>query len=191
MAVTLAIPEALVTAVRLDSVAVAPLSGAVKVTVAPLNGVPDESFTVACSAIGKTAPNPADCGVPPVAVMLAGGAAVLLNEKDAENAPAVAVMVYVPDVALAVAVTLATPEALVTAVALDRVALAPVAGAAKVTVAPLIGFPAESLTVACSAFANEVPTAADCGVPPVAAIRTDVFVKENATISALTPAVIV
>jgi hypothetical protein len=57
-------------------------------------------------------------------------------------------------VALAVAATLATPAALVTADALDRVALAPAGGAPNATVMPLSGFPNESFTVACSAFAN-------------------------------------
>jgi hypothetical protein len=68
---------------------------------------------------------------------------------------------------LAVAVTLATPEALVTAVGLERVALAPEGGAAKTTVTPDTGFPAEFLTVACSAVAKAVPNGADWGVPPV------------------------
>jgi len=88
-----------------------------------------------------------------------------------------------------VAVTFATPEALVTAVALDSVALAPVAGAAKVTVAPETGFPAASFTNACRAFENAVPVAVDCGVPPTAEMRADAFVNENDTESDLTPAV--
>jgi hypothetical protein len=92
---------------------------------------------------------------------------------------------------LAVAVTVATPEALVTAVGLDRVALAPVAGAAKVTVTPDTGLPAESLTVACNAVGNAVPTTVDCGEPPVAAILADVLVKESDTRSVPAPAVIV
>ena len=68
---------------------------------------------------------------------------------------------------MAVAVTLATPEAFVTAVGLERVALAPVGGAAKFTVTPLKGLPSESLTVACKAFGKAAPNTADCGVPPV------------------------
>jgi hypothetical protein len=50
-------------------------------------------------------------------------------------------------VALAVAVTLATPEASVTAVALDNIAVAPPAGPVNVTVMLLTGLPAESFTV--------------------------------------------
>jgi hypothetical protein len=50
-------------------------------------------------------------------------------------------------VALAVAVTLATPEASVTAVALDNIALAPLAGAVNVTVTLATGLPTESFTV--------------------------------------------
>jgi hypothetical protein len=69
---------------------------------------------------------------------------------------------------LAVAVTLATPAALVTAVELDKTALAPLAGAVNVTGVPLTGFPAESLSVACKAAGNPVPTTVDCGVPSVA-----------------------
>ena len=80
----------------------------------------------------------------------------------------------------AVAVTLATPEALVTAVKLDRIALAPASGTAKVTVVPATGFPAESFNVACSAFGKAVPNRVDCGVPPVAVkLVTPVLVNEN------------
>jgi hypothetical protein len=73
-------------------------------------------------------------------------------------------------VLLAVAVTLATPEALVATVVSERYALAPDAGAAKVTIALLTGFPAESLTVTCSGFGKPVITDAVCGMAPVAVI---------------------
>ena len=43
-------------------------------------------------------------------------------------------------------------------------------GATKVTVTPLIGFPTESLTVACSGFGKVAPDRADCGVPRVGAM---------------------
>ena len=49
-----------------------------------------------------------------------------------------------------------------------NVPLAPLVGAAKVTVAPLTGLLFESLTVACRGVAKAVPTVALCGVPPVA-----------------------
>src|SRR5512140_1586387 len=88
---TLAMPEALVTAVGFERVALAPAAGAVKVTVTPLNGFPAESLTVACSALGKAAPNRADWGVPPVAVTLAGRLEVLGSEKDAKSVPTLAV----------------------------------------------------------------------------------------------------
>ena len=69
---------------------------------------------------------------------------------------------------MAVAVMVATPEALVTAEALDNTALAPPAGAMNDTVTPLIGLPATSFKVTWSALPNAVPTAANCGVPPEA-----------------------
>jgi len=72
----------------------------------------------------------------------------------AVNVGAVAIPV-VPVTALAVADPLNVP-------------LAPLVGAAKVTVAPLTGLLFESFTVACRAAANAVPTVALCGVPPVA-----------------------
>jgi hypothetical protein len=65
----------------------------------------------------------------------------------------------------------ATPLASVVAVFTPpaNVPLAPVAGAAKVTTAPLTGVP-PFVTVATSGAANAAPTVAVCGVPPVAAI---------------------
>ena len=69
---------------------------------------------------------------------------------------------------MAVAVTLATPEALVIAEELDNMALAPLAGAAKVTLMPLTGLPFVSFTVTCRAFAKAALNSVDCGVPPVA-----------------------
>lgn len=66
----------------------------------------------------------------------------------------------------------AWPVAFVNAVADaddPKVALAPVDGAVKVTVAPLTGFPAESVTVTCSPVLNAVFTVALCGVPALAA----------------------
>jgi hypothetical protein len=55
-----------------------------------------------------------------------------------------------------------------------NVPLAPLVGAAKITVTPLTGFPLPSVMVACSAVANAVLTVALCGVPPLAA-TTDPF----------------
>jgi hypothetical protein len=93
VAVTLATPEALVTAVGLDRVALAPEGGAAKITVTPLNGFPAESLTVACSAAAKAVPYGADWPVPPVAVTLAVWPEVLVNEKDADSVPTLAVTV--------------------------------------------------------------------------------------------------
>src|SRR5258708_36709040 len=63
----------------------------------------------------------------------------------------------------------ATPCALVTAVFIPpaNVPLAPLAGAVKATVTPLIGLPAASFTVACSCVANAVLMVALWGVPAV------------------------
>jgi hypothetical protein len=68
---------------------------------------------------------------------------------------------YAPAFVLAVAVTLAWPEELVTAVVAPRTALAPLPGGAKVTVTPETGLPLASDTVATSGAANAVETTAD------------------------------
>ena|ERR1700674_4287699 len=98
VAVTLATPEALVSAEELDSTALAPISGTPKVTVTPDTGFPAESLTVVCSAVAKAEPDGADWGVPPAAVILAGTVPVpvpvpdvLVNVNDAESVPALAV----------------------------------------------------------------------------------------------------
>ena len=65
----------------------------------------------------------------------------------------------------------AIPLVFVVAVAVAdplKAALAPVAGAVKVTVTPLTGLLLASLTVACSGAENAVFTVALCGVPAVA-----------------------
>jgi hypothetical protein len=60
-------------------VPLAPLPGAVNVTVTPLTGFPPASFTVACRAVAKAIPSVALCGVPALAVMLAAAPAVLVR----------------------------------------------------------------------------------------------------------------
>jgi hypothetical protein len=67
----------------------------------------------------------------------------------------------------------ATPELFVTAVFTPpaNVPLAPLPGAANVTVTPLTGLPPESRTVATSGFVNAVLIGALCGVPLVAVIE--------------------
>ena len=92
---------------------------------------------------------------------------------------------------MAVAVTLATPKALVNAVGLDNTALAPDTGTAKVTVMPFTKFPLVSFTVTCSAIGKAAPTGVDCGVPAVGvtlAIPVFVSVKvvESVAVKAVT-----
>ena len=87
VAVTLAVPVPLVATEPLDNVALGPEEGAVKVTVTPTDGLPAASRTTTCSGVTKAVPTCADCGVPPVAVMLEGGPEVLVREKNAESAP--------------------------------------------------------------------------------------------------------
>ena len=66
-----------------------------------------------------------------------------------------------------VAVTLALPLASVTAVVLDNVQVAPLAGGVKVTVAPGTALPPASATTTVSGRANAVAgeASADCGEP--------------------------
>lgn len=67
---------------------------------------------------------------------------------------------------------MATPEALVVAVLTPpaKVPLAPLPGAANVTVTPLTGLPPESFTVACNCVGKAELMLALCGVPNVATI---------------------
>jgi hypothetical protein len=65
---------------------------------------------------------------------------------------------------------LARPAALVTAVVLDKVALAPLAGAAKVTVTPGTGWLAASFTIATSGLVKAVPATVVCGLPELTAM---------------------
>ena len=79
-----AIPLALVaTAAVADppNVALAPLAGAVKVTVTPLTGLLDASFTVVCKPVAKVVFTIAACGVPALAVMLAAVGFVSVSVK--------------------------------------------------------------------------------------------------------------
>jgi hypothetical protein len=87
VAVTLATPDALVTDVMFDKAALAPVDGGAKVTMAPLTGFPSTSFTVACSAFGKTVATVVDCPMAPVTVILAGHADMLLSEKVTAPSP--------------------------------------------------------------------------------------------------------
>ena len=80
----LATPLAFVVAVTVvapPKLPLAPLPGAVKVTVTPLSALPPESCTVACSAVANALLTVALCGVPPVAAILAAVGAVLVRLK--------------------------------------------------------------------------------------------------------------
>ncbi len=84
-----ATPLVLVDAVAVaepPKVPLAPLAGAVKVTVAPLTGLPPASFTVACKAVAKAVLMAALCGVPALAAMLAAAPALFVRLKLAEVA---------------------------------------------------------------------------------------------------------
>src|SRR5260370_27375640 len=77
-----AIPLALVvTAAGPPKAALAPVAGAVNVTVTPLSGVLLASFTVACSAAANAVFTVVLWGVPAVAEMLAGVGARLVRLK--------------------------------------------------------------------------------------------------------------
>ena len=65
------------------NVPLAPLAGAVNVTEAPLTRFPPLSFTVACNAVAKAIVTGVLCGVPAVAVMLAGDPTRLVSENAA------------------------------------------------------------------------------------------------------------
>jgi len=154
-------------------VPLAPLAGAVKLTVTPLTAFPLASLTVACSGSAKPLLIVTLCPEPAVVVTLAAGPAKLVSEKLAEvDTPAtVAVTVYVPAMLSAVnAGAKAIPSAFVAAVVTPpaKLPLAPLAGAAKVTTTLFTGLPPTSFTVACSAVAKAVLIATLCGVPAVA-----------------------
>src|SRR6266849_5016960 len=176
--VEVATPLALVVAVFTPpaKVPLTPLVGAVNVTNTPFTGLFPASFTVACSCVANAVLIAALCGVPAVAVMLAGAPSRLVNEKFADVAPvALATTLYgPPTVAFAVNVAeVATPLALLVAVFTPpaKVPLAPLPGAVNVTTAPLTGFWPLSSTVATRGAANAVLIAALCGVPLVAVIE--------------------
>jgi hypothetical protein len=67
--------------------ALAPLLGAVNVTVTPLTGLLLASFTVACSAVPNAVLTVALCGVPALAAMLAAAPALLVKLKMVDPPP--------------------------------------------------------------------------------------------------------
>jgi hypothetical protein len=154
----------------------APVPGAANVTVIPLNGLPPESFTVATNGAANAVLIGALCGVPLVAVIVAGVPTVFVRLKFTVLRPvAAAVTVYGPP-AIAFAVNEAddTPEAFVAttivAVPLLNTPVAPVPGAVNVTFTPDTGLPPASFTVTARGFAKAVLIFADCGVVPAFAV---------------------
>jgi len=145
-----------------------------KVTVTPLTGLLKESFTVACNCVVNAVFTVALCGVPAVAVIFAAAPARFVSAKLAgvETPDTDAVTLYGPPaVVLAVkTAAVATPKEFVVAVVTPpaNVPLAPLPGAANVTVTPLTGLPPASFTVAWNCVVYAVPTVALCGVPAVA-----------------------
>ena len=78
-----ATPEAFVVAVFTPpaNAPLAPLAGAVNVTVTPLTPLPKESLTVACSCVANAVLTVALCGVPAVGVMVEAAPARFVREK--------------------------------------------------------------------------------------------------------------
>jgi hypothetical protein len=205
VATPLAFVVAVIVRVALPAkMALAPVAGAVKVTTTPVIGCDPLSNTVATSGAANAVLMAALCGVPLVAVIVAGVAAAFSRLKLAgvDTPPTVAIAVYAPEVPLAVkAVAVATPLALVFAVVIRvpepaKVPLAPEAGAVNVTSTPLTGCEPLSSTVATIGDAKAVLTTVVCGVPPVAVIvaaveavllRLNVAVFETPNTVAITP----
>jgi hypothetical protein len=172
------------------TVAVAPAPGAANAPLAPVDGAvnvtetPAMPLLLASVTVTASAANAVFTATlwepPPEMISFEAGPARLVNEKLAFVAtPATdAFTVYAPAIVFAVkAVAFATPLALVVAVTTvpplvppANVPLAPVEGAVNVTVAPLIGLPPLSFTVACRV-ANAALMATLCVAPPVATIE--------------------
>ena len=80
-AMPLALVDAMAVRTALGNVPLAPAAGNVNVTLAPDTGLLPASRTVACSTAANGVETKVDCGVPPVAAMLAAAPAVLVNAK--------------------------------------------------------------------------------------------------------------
>src|SRR5215471_20513979 len=83
-AVTLAMPELLVTAVTAERLAEAPAAGTMKTTVAPVTGLPEASLACTASAAGKAELTVVLWPEPPVMVRVPGGAATFVSTKAAD-----------------------------------------------------------------------------------------------------------
>ena len=173
VAVTDAIPVALVTADAADKAALAPTAGGENTTTTPGTGLLDASRTTTESGRVKAWLTAADC-VPPAEIVIdTGEPARLVNANVAPVAtPAVlTTTLYAPDKELVVAVTDAMPEAFVVADKADKVTEGPVDGTANVTTAPGTGLFPASLTCTASGIENAPPTVADWFVPPATLIE--------------------
>jgi hypothetical protein len=84
-AAEVAIPEGFVVAVLTPPAKLpeAPLDGVVKVTIAPLTGLPPESLTVATRGLLKAVLMVALCELPPLALIEAAAPAMLVSAKPA------------------------------------------------------------------------------------------------------------
>src|SRR5579884_303370 len=167
-----AIPEAFVTEVFRPpaNVALGPVcAGAVNVTVALGTALPCASVTFTESAVANAVLMAAVCPLPPFTVIFAAAPGLLVSEKLTVFAPgALAATLYVPAMVLAVnAADVASPCALLTAVLIPpaNAPLAPAAGAANVTVTPLTGWFAPSVTRTTKGAANAWVTVVVCEDP--------------------------
>ena len=151
--------------VLVTTVAEAPLAGNVKVTVAPSIASPLLSVSWTASVRGNAVPTAVCMASRPAIDSTLAPRFVRRNRPLSTTPTMAAVTSYVPMVALAVTVIDARPLLSVMAVLAESVALAPLAGAANVTVTPLNGLPATSATATTSALANAAEAGAPCGVP--------------------------
>ncbi len=151
--------------VLVTTLAEAPLAGNVNVTVAPSMASPLLSVNWTTSVRGNAVPTVVCMASRPAIDSTLAPRFVRRNWPLSFTPAIVAVTSYVPIVALAVAVMDARPLLSVMAVLAESVALAPLAGAANVTVTPLNGLPAISATATTSALANAAEAGAPCGDP--------------------------
>src|SRR5262249_55295638 len=123
-----------------------------------------------------SAKNGPGVAVPKIVKVEPAGVFVKLKAAGVEFPATEAVILYEPTMLLAVVTgAVAMPEASVLTVTELwplNVALAPLAGAVKVTVTPETGFDAASVTLAWSALANAVPAFVLWGVPEIATIES-------------------
>lgn len=176
VATPLALVVSVSVAVPFANVPLAPAAGAVKVTEAPVTGYWFASTTVTTNGAAKAVLTVASCRDPLVAVMDAAGPDEFVRLKLTVEItpPTEAVTVSAPIIPLAVYVLeVAVPVESVVSVSVvvppSKVPLAPVAGAVKVTNAPLKGV-LPNMTFATSGAANAVLTAAVCADPLATAI---------------------